>query len=200
MLCLLVWRPANLYNVSFQLTFAAVASIAAIFPFLSRLLLPQEENGKGVPAVPVRLRNWLVAALAVSVSATLGTAPLLLSSFNRISLIGPLANILIEPVICFWSLTLGFLAIPCVFLFPALVPFLLRAGSWGLTVSIKLATFFNGFPWASIWLPTPSPVLIISFYVTLFFVLSAADGTIKILSEKFDDYIHRCGAGECRPS
>ena len=67
---------------------------------------------------------------------------------------------------------MGFLAIPCVFLFPALVPLLLRVGALGLTLSIKLATFFNGFPFASIWLPTPSPFLIAIFYGALFFVLT----------------------------
>ena len=174
LLCLLVWRPSNLFNVSFQLTFAAVASIAAIFPFLSRLLLPQEKNGKASPAVSFRLRNWLIAALAVSVAATVGTAPLLLFWFNRISLVGPLANLAVEPLICFWSLPLGFLACPSVFLFPTLASLFLHAGSWGLSASIWLVTFFNGFPLASIWLPTPSPLLIATFYGSLFLILAGA--------------------------
>jgi competence protein ComEC len=172
LLCLLAWRPSNLFNVSFQLTFAAVASIAAIFPFLSHLLFPGETEEKGTPSVPVRLRNWLIAALAVSVSATIGTAPILLFSFNRISLVGPLANLVVEPLICFLSLTSGFLAIPCVFLFPDLASLLLRLGAWGLKASIASVTFFNEFPLASVWLPTPSPFLIMIYYVSLFLILT----------------------------
>jgi competence protein ComEC len=172
LLCLLVWRPANLFNVSFQLTFAAVASIASIFPFLSRLVLPQEKSGSTSSAVSVRLRNWLIAALAVSVAATVGTAPLLLFWFNRISLIGPLANLVVEPLICFWSLPLGFLASPAVFLLPTLASLLLHVGSWGLAASIWLVRLFNGLPLASIWLPTPSPLLITTFYGSLFLILT----------------------------
>ena len=169
MFCLLVWSPSSLFTVSFQLTFAAVASIAVIFPFLSRLILPSEVNER--PSLLVRLRNWLIAALAVSVAATVGTAPLLLFSFNRISLVGPLANLVVEPLICFWSLSLGFLACPWVFLYPPLASLLLRAGAIGLGASIKSVAFFHGIPFASIWLPTPSPKLIAVYYGALLLLI-----------------------------
>jgi competence protein ComEC len=175
MLCLLAWRPSNLFNVSFQLTFAAVASIAAIFPFLSRLLFTDEYKEKKSPPVFVRFRKWLIAALAVSVAVTVGTAPLLLFSFNRISLVGPLANLVVEPLICFWSLPLGFLASTALFLCPTLASLLLNAGSLGLMASIKAVTFFNDLPLASIQLPTPSPLLTATFYSSLFLVLAGAN-------------------------
>ncbi len=171
MFCLLVWSPSSLFTVSFQLTFAAVASIAAIYPFLSLLFLPPDENERRSQSLPVRFRNWLIAALAVSVAATVGTAPLLLFSFNRISLVGPLANLVVEPLICLWSLSLGFLACPCVFLFPSLASLLLRAGGIGLYASNKSVGFFHGFPWASLWLPTPSPLLIAAYYGALLLLI-----------------------------
>ena len=174
MLCLLVWSPSSLFTVSFQLTFAAVASIAAIFPFLTRLLPPPEDNER--QSFPLRLRNWLIAALAVSVAATVGTAPLLLFSFNRISLIGPLANLVVEPLICLWSLSLGFLACPCVFLFPSLASQLLRAGAIGLGASIKSVDFFHGLPFANLWLPTPSPLLIAVYYGALLLLIWGKGG------------------------
>jgi competence protein ComEC len=176
MLCLLVWNPSSLFTVSFQLTFAAVASIAAIYPFLRRLFLPSEENDRDSRSFLVRLRNWLIAALSVSVAATVGTAPLLLFSFNRISLVGPLANLVVEPLICLWSLSLGFLACPCVFLFPSLASLLLRAGGIGLYASITSVGFFHGFPWASLWLPTPSLVLIAAYYGALFLLIGEKCG------------------------
>jgi competence protein ComEC len=174
MFCLLVWSPSSLFTVSFQLTFAAVASIAAIFPFLIRLLPLSEENGR--QSFSVRLQNWLIAALAVSVAATVGTAPLLLFSFNRISLVGPLANLVVEPLICLWSLSLGFLACPMVFLFPSLASLLLRAGAIGLGASIKSVGFFYGLPFASLWLPTPSPILIAVYYGALLLLIGGRWG------------------------
>ena len=174
MFCLLVWSPSSLFTVSFQLTFAAVAAIAAIFPFLVRLLPPSEKDKR--QSLTVRLRNWLIAALAVSVAATVGTAPLLLFSFNRISLVGPLANLVVEPLICLWGLSLGFLACPCVFLFPPLASLLLRAGALGVDASIKSVSFFHGLPFASIWLPTPSPYLIAVYYGALLLLVGGGCG------------------------
>ena len=174
---LLVWNPSSVFSVSFQLTFAAVASIAAISPFLVRLVLPGQEDADN-KSIVIRLKNWLFAAVGVSVAATVGTAPLLLFSFNRISLIGPAANLVLEPLICFWSLGFGFLACPFVFLYPALASFLLKIGGVGLFIANK--SLFDGFPWANLWLPTPSPWLIVLYYVSLL-VLIHADRDRKVI-------------------
>jgi competence protein ComEC len=119
------------------------------------------------------LFRYLLAGLTVSMAVTIGTAPLLLYYFNRLSLIGPAANLLIEGLICFWSLPIGFLASPLIFIAPPAADLLLHLGGYGLTLSLRLATFFNGLPLSTLWLPTPPPGLIVLYYAAILLVLWA---------------------------
>jgi len=171
MLILLVWNPQALFSASFQLTFAAVASIAAIFPKLLRFMSCNKPQDRYPHPLSTRLKNWTIAALMISISATIGTAPLILYFFNRLSLAGPFANLVVEPLVCFWSLPLGFIACPLIFLYPPLAVSLLHLGSLGLSLSIHTIELFQKVPLEALWLPTPSPVLIFLYYGCLLILL-----------------------------
>ena len=95
-LVLLVMRPTALFDVGFQLSFAAVAAIVTLTPLLTA-------------AVPTRIREravggMLVGSVAVSLAATLGTAPVLLAHFGRLPLGALVLNL---PAIPLTGLTLG---------------------------------------------------------------------------------------------
>ena len=95
-LVLLVARPTALYDVGFQLSFAAVAAIVTLTPLLTA-------------AVPARVRERtvggaVVGSVAVSLAATLGTAPVLLAHFGRLPLGALVLNL---PAIPLTGLTLG---------------------------------------------------------------------------------------------
>lgn len=83
----LIWRPDNLHEPGFWLSFGAVAAIA---------LAVRGGGGTGG-----RLRQAAVVQLAVTVA----TAPLLLFWFGRVAPLSPLANAFALPVF-------GFLAVP----------------------------------------------------------------------------------------
>ncbi len=91
------------------------------------------------------MMNWLLAGLLVSVVATLATTPLSLYYFNRISLIGPFANLFLEPLICLWSLSCGVIAIPLLFLFSEIGAFFLTLGTYGLDLALQAVNFFSSF-------------------------------------------------------
>src|SRR5205085_2637875 len=48
---------------------------------------------------PARTPEWLLEALGVSMAAQAATLPLTLLDFERVSLVSPLANLLIAPVV-----------------------------------------------------------------------------------------------------
>ncbi len=107
-LVILVVTPAQLFMASFQLSFAAVLSIAF---FYERLLAMVRS------AFP-RLadRPWLNPAVSITVltvSATLGTIPLTAFYFGRVSLVSVVANFFIVPLsgvflsLCFTFLLAG---------------------------------------------------------------------------------------------
>jgi competence protein ComEC len=188
-LLILLWKPGAIFTASFQLSFGAVIAIALIYPVLYRSLF-QEENGDTFlnpspgpaarPSVPYisrqlfrHLCKWLLTGIILTTAAMLGTFPLLLYHFNRISLVAPLANLLVEPLVCFWSLIMGLAASLCLPLLPGLAKILFVAGSYGLIAAAKICAFFAALPHASLWFPTPSPLEIIIIYLAL---LSSAAG------------------------
>ncbi|MGB3210603.1 MAG: DNA internalization-related competence protein ComEC/Rec2 [Desulforhopalus sp.] len=158
--------PLQLFTTSFLLSFSAIIGIFFILPVLKRLL-HTSDSLPSRPALKEKILNWILAGLLVSLVANLATAPIALYSFNRLSTVGLFANLIIEPLICFWSLTAGFLSLPFMFIQPEFSTFLLQIGALGLKVAMYAATFFSSFTFSSIWLPTPPLWLILIYFVSL---------------------------------
>lgn len=167
-LLILLINPASLFMVSFQLSFMAVASIIMILPRLLKLLKKKNlEDDTKMHAFQMRFNHWLIAGLLISITATIGTTPLLLHSFNRISTVGPVANLLLEPLLCLWSLPFGLLAILVQFFDHQTNSYLLQIGSIGIKTSIIITDFFSNFDYSSLWLPTPPLTLILFYFIGL---------------------------------
>src|SRR5262245_16779423 len=153
-LLLLAWRPGDLAEPGFQLSFAATAGIIHLAPPLTAWL-----TGKGCP-------GWLATPTAVSLSAQAAVTPVMLVHFNQLSLIGVVANLLVVPMAAVGT-TLGMLALLTAavsswaanVLFQALWPLLLalRAGVW---VAARVAG-------AMVHLPAPTSVAIAAWCVAL---------------------------------
>ncbi len=171
---ILTFSPLQLFSASFQLSFTAVAAILFILPSLKKLLTGTTED-ESEQTVLRKIINWLLAGLLISTVATLATAPLSLYYFNRISLIGPITNLFLEPLICLWALSSGVIAIPFLFLFPPIGDFFLNLGSCGLDLALQLVSFFSSFHGSDLRLPTPS-LLHIFFYYFLFLLLAFQAG------------------------
>lgn len=95
---MLLWNPLYLwYDASFQLSFLAVIGISELSTPLKRIL-------RFVPET-LALRESLVATIA----AQIATLPLIMILFKQISLIAPVTNILVAPIIPI-AMLLGFVA------------------------------------------------------------------------------------------
>jgi competence protein ComEC len=167
-LLILLVNPNSLFEISFQLSFVAVASIILIFPRLLKLVQIKnlDNSTKNLP-FPIRFKHWLIAGLLISITATIGTAPLLLHSFNRMSTIGPVANLLLEPLLCLWSLPFGLLSILVQFFDHQTSDYLLQIGSLGIKAAIIITNFFSNFDHSTLWLPTPPFTLIFFYFASL---------------------------------
>lgn len=85
---MLMWNPMQLwYDASFQLSFLAVIGITEFGPFLKKAL-------KNVPET-FAIRESLVATLA----AQAGTLPISILIFRQFSLVSPLVNVLVAPLV-----------------------------------------------------------------------------------------------------
>ena len=164
-LIVLAVSPLALFTASFQLSFAAVLAINLIYPRLPALNVDPRDGW------PRRALALVQSLLLVSVAATLGTLPFMLLHFNRISLIGPLANLVIEPLLCLWALPCGLLAIPFVGVAPGLAVLLFNLGSGGMRLALWLTELTAALPGASVWTITPNPAELILFFAALTLLL-----------------------------
>jgi competence protein ComEC len=170
-LIILAIDPLSLALPSFQLSFVATAAILFLVPILKESFL--RNHSKEALSLRERCSRWLLAGIVVSVAATAATAPITLYAFNRVSTVGIIANLVIEPLICLWSLPCGFLALPFTAFSPEIATFLLRLGAPGLTAAVDCAAFFANLPFASLWRPSPPGWLMLLCGVGFFGMLVA---------------------------
>lgn len=166
LIILLIYPPA-LFDVSFQLSFAAVLAILFITPVLTAFILkhkPVLGSPYRLPALSSKGLYSFAMFIVVSLSAMVGTMPLIAFYFNRISVVSLLANIAIVPI-------LGILAIPVsmatIFFLPfssMLSIFFLNIAGMLVMISLALNNIFASLPWAAFYLTTPSIPELIVFY------------------------------------
>ncbi len=92
-----IYNPWVLWDIGFQLSFAAVLGMALLTPSLDRGLHTWLQHTYGTK-IADRLSWWLSEPLVVSIAAQVFTLPLILYYFERLSPISPLTNFLIVPV------------------------------------------------------------------------------------------------------
>lgn len=94
------FQPLMLWDVSFQLSFAATAGLIFLSPVLLKGLQHLWPSpGGNRQAAGARAHRYLVESLSVTLAATIAVLPLLLINFQRLSLIAPMANLLVLPAL-----------------------------------------------------------------------------------------------------
>ena len=178
-LVILIPNPLLLFTASFQLSFIAVTAIALVLQHGS--FLQRQPTGSAGPrnTSPLslsrsetfrKIQSWLIGSIVISVAATVATAPLLFFHFNRVSLLSPVATLVMEPVLCLWALLTGLAGLTISPVFPGAANTLLQAGSVGIELLLPTARFFAALPGASLWWPTPSALSIIVIYLIVLVV------------------------------
>ena len=95
---ILIVTPAALFDISFQLSFLAVLAILYLIPrfheYFSALKIgPEKIPGLEPSWWKKKALTYLGTSLLTSAAAILGTGPLVVFCFNRISLVGFLSNL-----------------------------------------------------------------------------------------------------------
>jgi competence protein ComEC len=179
-LIILVVSPTSLFDISFQLSFMAVWAILFITPRLA-VMIPDgsHEEMSRYRAWAMQIYRNILMFIIVSLSATLGTLPLIVFYFNRISTVVLLSNLFIVPV-------LGIIAIPvCTAIIIAaplshgLALFFLHISSFIVKISISMVDFFASFPGSSFFLSTPTFIEISAYYLFLIVAVKLIDAWKK---------------------
>jgi len=162
-----------LYDAGFQLSFLAVVGIIYFSSFFKRLF-------NFIPET-LKLRSTLV----MTFSAQVFTFPLLIYYFGRVSLVAPLVNLLVLPVV-YWIIISGF-----VFLFLGLISSFL-----GFVFSLPclgLLYYFSGVinlfskPWAAMSIKNVHWFWFFLFYIFLGFLIFILKRREKAGGPNFED-------------
>lgn len=88
------WSPSAAADAGFQLSVAATAGLIVFGPWLHYALRAGARRAGLGPFIP----GLVLLAGALSLAATVATLPLVWVTFGRVSLVGPLANLVAEPL------------------------------------------------------------------------------------------------------
>jgi len=149
---LLLADPALIRDAGFQLSTVATGGLIAWATPLS------DRIGRLAGG---RLPGWLVEGLGVSLAAQAATLPIVLASFGRLSVVAPVVNLavvpLVTPAMAAGGVALlagGAAVVPGA---PDGVATILGLPAWGLlAVIVGIVRFFAGLPFASVTLEPPA--------------------------------------------
>jgi competence protein ComEC len=185
---ILLVYPGAVLDVSFQLSFTAVASILLAFHLLKsgqddsvarlgdsgqfrRLLLGVMRENYGGPrpragALKQRGLQLLIGSAFVSLVVFIGTLPIIVCHFNRLSLAGLLLNPLMVPLA---SLLIPFalFALSLAMVFPLAGGLLAPPVAVLIEAFHRIPTLFAQIPFASIPVPTPAALWVVLYYAAL---------------------------------
>lgn len=148
----LALMPEAMLGASFQMSFAAVIALIAAWEWWSAWR--QRRMGRapdGPPGLAGRAALYLGGALATTLVASLATGVFGLYHFNRVALLGVLANLLAVPVTSILVMpagVAGLLLMPLGLEELALVPM-----GWGISLVIEIARTGASWPGAATVLP-----------------------------------------------
>ena len=166
-------NPMALWDVGFQLSFAATLGLILFAPGIERLF----KRGLVRISSPDRARqtlHFLKDALILTLAAQILTIPLVIYHFGRLSLVAPLANLLILPV------QPPIMGLGGAATITGLVPFLepvARAVAWVpwllLAYTNAVVRWMAGWPFASLEISRASAGWLILIYASLLLLLGA---------------------------
>jgi competence protein ComEC len=170
---ILIPTPYSLFDISFQLSFTAVAALIFFMPkWLALLPSPRPRVTAGLTRewalqqVHKSLRGIAIFFLA-SLCATLGTLPLILLYFNRLSLITLLANFICVPILGVVAIPVCLTIILAVPLSTALADGVIRLSELLVQITLFFIDRLAALPWASVYVSTPTLTEICAFYLLL---------------------------------
>lgn len=176
-------QPDSILDLSFQLSFIAVLCIGIAAEQMDGRLAAQQigspesrslsgtesnraaerlEQLKRLKLLPVVLLRYCATALKISLAATIGTAPLVAHHFHYFSLVSPITNLIITPVIGFVILPLSLVSS---FVFIASGVFPLSSFIDAITIFVlDVIKHVTQWSFVEIKIPVFPPILLIMFY------------------------------------
>ncbi len=148
----LSWGPSYITDLGWQLSFLALGGIVLLTPVVQTL-------------IPKRF-GVLGEIAAVSIAAQLATMPLIALIFGSLSIVAPLANVLILPLVPL-LMFVGFVVGVVGMLVPTLAYALFWPAAWLVGGLIDAMRYLSSLPLASVQNAAPQLKFVVGFYALL---------------------------------
>lgn len=164
----LIVDPSAMLRPSFQLSFAAVASLVAVYEYFS------DKRNQSLSSNGAKIWTYVFGLFTTSLIAGLATAPFAAYHFQSVAPLGAIANIFVLPIV-------GFLVLPAAFIGLVAMPFggeslFLGAAAHGIGWMLAIADLTASLEPSRIHPPqfTPTALLIFSCAIFCLVMLQSA--------------------------
>jgi len=175
-LIILVISPESLFDISFQLSFLSVLALIYIVPRFSDL------PSKKISTFPLWMQSvirYIYLSVIVCVAATIGTLPLIMYYFNRVSCVTIIANLIAVPLLGTLTLAICMLFVLFAFFSPVIAGYFIKLASCLTQISIDIISKLATLPFSYFTSTTPGIVEIIFFYFSIFLAIRFIDESRK---------------------
>lgn len=172
-LIILTFNPYNLFNQGFQLSFLGTLSIVLFYTKLEKFT--RNVTNSIMSRYKIKKRNMAVliakkaySIIIVSISANILIFPLLVYSYNMVSFVFLISNILVSPLLFSMSL-IGYIVILVSFIsIKIALPF---AFILNLIINVfsQIANFCSNITWLRWRVATPNLIYIAIYYIAVFY-------------------------------
>ena len=162
---ILILNPLDFFDIGFQLSYVATFSIVILYKRIFDVFPVRLKESRFI-------RNFFILPLSISLSAQLGTAPIIAFYFFKLPVIAPISNIVIIPLVSL-VMPIGFLTVAGNIVHPVISEILSGANWFLLHLIIKASQFFSSLPRMLLWVKRPTILFFLLYYPVLitFFVL-----------------------------
>lgn len=150
---LLLICPLYIFDLSFLLSYSGVFGIFLLYRIMQKAFA---------------WLKWrpLVDSVALTVAATIGSAPLIINAFGYFSIIGLLANLILVPLFGYAFMILFFMTLVALIIPPA--SYLFTIAQYGFWVVDKGSYLFAIVPYAAVPVPKTADWAMVSYYLGTF--------------------------------
>lgn len=155
-LLVLLFSPNTLFDIGFQLSYAAVLAIVVWQPFYKKIQFSQN-----------KIVCYFIDMISVSMAAQIGVLPLCLYYFNQFPVLFLLANLVIIPLSSFVLLN-GIILLVFNFILPSLTLFFGKPMAYSIHYMNEYIHWIAHFKWGVISNISFSGVMVVTLYLVIF--------------------------------
>jgi competence protein ComEC len=187
---ILIISPEAIFDVSFQFSFLSVLAIIFIARRFDEIPL---KNFPFLPLWSQKVIRYIYWTIIICAAATIGTLPLMMYYFNRVSLISILANMIVVPLLGTLTLAILMLFIVCAFFSAVLAGYFVKIASFFTQTAINIIDKLASVPYSSLNSFQPNLIEIVLFYLSIYLLIKWLDERRRKKTDT-DFSIHRLRA------